>query len=172
MQHEGEWKVTNVNTRVEKAGEDDGDIAVDVNVENIVHRSTVKAIFDNHQLDALLAGLYDEGGHVLNAGVVAIKLDNEFTGGIARIETGLNEFAVLRDARVCKFVVKPQGSGTLEMKFQIQGHPSDGDIEALAKVQKQMCRVKLGDFVSGGKKPTPDCQGDMLEGNEDLDQAA
>lgn len=162
MNHRGLYNITNVNTRVQKAGEEDGDLAVDIDFKNTVHRGALLEVFNEHQLDALIAGLYDENGRQINVGVKRIQLDNEFDGTV-RISIGLRNWAVLSSAKIKKFSLAPNGAGTFELKGQIQAVPSDGDLEALCHLQKTDTEIDfdVAPFVGSKSEETDDSQSSM-----------
>lgn len=144
MDHEGQYKIASINPRSEADGEGH-QVAVDVNLENAVTAGTLREIFRAGQIENLLQGLVDEAGLPRNTGVALIKLDCGFDDCTVRIRTGVQDErdVIFAGCKIVKFVIKPTPAGTLNLNFQVQAHPDDGDLDKLADALKEHCLVKM-----------------------------
>lgn len=147
MKHKGNWKLLNVNNRNELAGrEGKGRLAVDLDFENTVSRETVENFFPIGEIKAFLDGIYSDKGDLRVVGIGKVPFSQELKDGAARIETGLNDYSVLENPKITKIRLQPTGSGMYKMSWQLQGNPAEGDLDTLARKEKETLLVQLDDF--------------------------
>ena len=139
-------KLANLNTRVEKAGDEDIP-ACDLHIslarssdDLVFFAPTLKAhLFLEHDLDLA-------GGMALRYPEIDYPLafEGEMSGACLTIETGVSgKGIVLADVRINKFRITPMAGGSVIIGMRVQCKPDEKQIGKLYMLQAQSIKISL-----------------------------
>lgn len=159
-------KLTYINPRIEKHGDENAgaaDIGIEMSIGSDVlddlARGLKGMIYKKpaaQQTELIEGAPATDDGPQLRFGdaIDRFKFKKEYAGYAVRLVWGDLAGSVkvkIDDINVCKFIAEPKNGGTVELRFQIQSHPSPeqtGDLFQMLGREVTICLVPPGvDFV-------------------------
>lgn len=125
-------EVSNINIRREKAGDEDGPIAVDVTLKAELGEMAIKGLFhSNAAYEKVLGRFWEKDGELACIDVGAIKLTRELEGKIKiGPDIGFIEF---EHGQVNKAEIRPKPARLVDVKIRVQANPSSEQIAKLTE---------------------------------------
>lgn len=160
--------LANVNVRREKAGDEQGPVAVDLKFQGEAHPDALKEMFATGAgFDTVLGSLFDEDGEMASHDVDSIRLTRTAVGHSCTIETGLNAVLELETVDADKVVLLPKDGPVVAYSFRVKFKPSPEQLGEISKLLEQQVKLTLARKQSeldlkkpekkkGGKKAQPD----------------
>lgn len=142
-----EATVTNVNERAENNGPDEKKLAMDLNVEVVVAAAMLNVLGIDEDAD-WEGFLFDAEGDARDLALTELKFDAEFEDHVlvfssSTVDTDKQAQRYTTN-KICKFKAKPDHSGCVRLKFQVQLTPfEDKDIALLSKSITRTCYMGI-----------------------------
>lgn len=118
--------IQNVNVRREKAGDDEGPIAIDLSLSGTAKPDELTGLFATKASHKrLLAQLFDADGELVTTDLARIALAREGVGCSVALTTPSGEKVEIDTADVNKIVLQPQAGMVVDWKLLVQFKPND-----------------------------------------------
>jgi hypothetical protein len=135
-------EVSNINIRREKAGEDEGPIAIDVTLKSEMGHKAVKGLFhSDHGYKDVLGQLWTEKGELACVDVDMIRLSREMTGAKVSLKTELGHGVDFEHANVNKIQLVPKPGNIVDVKLRVQSNPTAEQIAKLSEFHGHEIKV-------------------------------
>ena len=125
MKLEMTLNLAHLNTRREKAGEDDGPVAVDIKRKGEVKPENCKDLFSTDaSFDKLLGELWDKNGELTTSDLGSMRLNREAQDCNIVLETEISKSALkFETGGLSKVTLKPLAGKLIEIGLRLQVHP-------------------------------------------------
>ncbi|ULQ46961.1 hypothetical protein JN531_001435 [Flagellatimonas centrodinii] len=136
------FEVSSINIRREKAGEDEGPIAIDVTLKAELGNKAVKGLFhSDHGYKDVLGQLWTDRGELACVDVDQIRLTREMTGASVSMKTELGHGVEFEHANVNKVQITPRPAGLVDVKLRVQANPTAEQIAKLTEFHGHEIRL-------------------------------
>lgn len=139
MKFKSELMLEGFNPRVEKAGDEDGDGAVDIRMSGTLDVDDVKGLFATKiAYETIVLRCYRDDGELVTPDLGSIHLATEGIGVDASIKSMHGTLLEFTDrANINKFVLKPLAGKKVDFSCRLQVHPDSEQVGTLFQLQRQ-----------------------------------
>lgn len=136
--------LANVNVRREKAGDEQGPVALDLKFQGEAKPEALREMFATGAgFDVVLGSLFDEDGEMSSHDVETIRLTRTAVGHSCTLETGLTGVLQLETVDADKVVLQPKDGPIVGYSFRIKVKPTPEQLGELSKMLEQEVKVTL-----------------------------
>lgn len=128
-------KIANVNLRREKAGDDEGPIAVDLKLTGTMPPEQLESMFTTKaSYKRLLGELWDKDSELVTHDLSHLVLAREGVGVTATLQPEFTDPIEFDGAELNRIRITPQGGRQVDFVARLQVHPTNDQVKRLAEM--------------------------------------